>query len=126
MYDDTNESESCARAVLSGQMACGSWSIANHSQDQARMTMTMFRCEFCTVALELKSLLPWVYRFQELIGLAIPLEPHAHARLVRTQVVVGGCQSYENSNWFSCHAGRSIGSGTFLRVVYLPPPPNPS
>ena len=46
------------------------------------------------VALELKSLLPWIYCPQELFGLAIPLEPRAHARLVLTQVDVRDCQNY--------------------------------
>ena len=67
-----------------------------------------------TVALELKQPFPWKNSLQELFGLAIPLEPHAHARLVPAQVDVRDCQSYEESTWVSFHAGESIGSVIFL------------
>ena len=50
-----------------------------------------------TVALELKSLLRWIFSPQELFGLAIPLEPLAHARLVQTQVDLRDCQYDEKS-----------------------------
>ena len=48
------------------------------------------------------------------------------AKLVRTQVVVRDCQDCEKSTWESLHAGRSIGGGTFLNVVYLLQPPSSS
>ena len=64
------------------------------------------------MALELRSLLPSIINLQELNELAILLESLAHAKSVRTQVVVGSLQNYERSTWVACHAGGSIGSGT--------------
>ena len=49
--------------------------------------------------------------------LAIPLEPLAPAKLVRTQVVVEACRSYEASTWVYCHAGVSSGHGTFSEGI---------
>ena len=70
-----------------------------------------------TVAPAFKSLLPWLYNLQELFGLAIPLEPLAHARLVLTQVDIRECQKYGKSTQVSCHAGGSIGSGTSFEGI---------
>ena len=64
------------------------------------------------VALELKSLLPSIYNLQELNELAIPLEPFAHTKLVRTQAVVQDRQNCEKSTWVALLTGESIGSGT--------------
>ena len=44
--------------------------------------------------------------------LTFPWEPRAHARPVRTQVVVRDRQNYEKSTWLALLAGGSIGSGT--------------
>ena len=49
------------------------------------------------MALELKSLLPWICSLQELFGLAILLERHVCVSLVRIQVVVQDHPSYERS-----------------------------
>ena len=56
-------------------------------------------------------MLPWIYSLQELFGLAIPLEPHAHERLVRTQVVGRDRQHYEKSSRVSFHARGTIRDG---------------
>ena len=63
-------------------------------------------------ALELESLLLSICSLQGLCGLAIPWN-HLLTRLVLTPVDAKDCRDCERSTWVSCHAGGSIGSGTF-------------
>ena len=66
-----------------------------------------------TLALELKPLLPSIYKLQELNELAIPKEPLSHARSVRTQVVVRKISKVmKKSTWIAFLARESTGSGT--------------
>ena len=72
------------------------------------------------MALELKEPLLWICSRQELFALAILLERHVCVSLVRIQVVVGDCPSYERSTWVSFHAGESIGSDIFSEDIIVP------
>ena len=65
-----------------------------------------------TVALELKSLLPWIYNLSRTVQIGHSV---GSTRLRETGLNSSGlwdCQNYERSTWASCHAGGSIGSGT--------------
>ena len=71
-----------------------------------------------TVALELGSLLPWIFSLQELFGLAILLEQHVCVTLGRIQVAVD-CPNYERSTWASFHA-REFSDSDILSEGIVP------
>ena len=80
-------SVSCARAVLSGQVACGSWSVAmhisnhHHSQDHARKTVAVCKHEFWELLHVLQlglHLSTFELRFRSFN--VIPLPPPARGR----------------------------------------------
>ena len=65
----------------------------------------------------MESLLLLIFSLQGLCGSAMPWEPLAHARLALTPVDATDCRDCEKSTWVSCHAGKSIGSGTFSEGI---------
>ena len=77
-----------------------------------------------TVALELKSLLPWIYNLQELSGLAIPLEALACARLVWTQVVCEIAKIMKDPLGLLATLEGPLAVALFLKVLYLLRPPH--
>ena len=86
---------------------------------RSRKSLIRIYCRYCGARIEINVVLDIQYPIQELSVLAIPLEPLAHVKLVRSQLVVKDRHNYEKSNWVVSHAGGSIGSGTSSEGIVL-------